>query len=302
MFSEMARYCHERKEKEVSRKLSSLALKALLYEISLSPKPGLVDKFSNGSHTDMTFRTFLDSSAAISGWFEELSGTGLSFRESDYTKALPLIRAIGLRMETAMFEATGNINTQKGIIFLMGLSLFASGNLLGTGEEFTVEKFRAIIREICRNLVRKELETAQLTRMSHGEEIFRKYGSGGARGEAESGLRTVFEYGLPQLSGVSELNDRVMTRCFLAIAAHNKDTNIIYRKGIGVLTEFQVLCARALDNLTADSLNEVTKYCRKENISPGGSADLLAVSIFVWFVMDAVKRQTIPSLSRKHDF
>ena len=68
MFSKMAGYCRQQRESEIIKQIASLGLKALLYEISLSPKPGLVDKFSNGSHDDMNYQTFVDSSATISGW------------------------------------------------------------------------------------------------------------------------------------------------------------------------------------------------------------------------------------------
>lgn len=52
--------------KAVLTSISQLALKALLYEVSLSPKPGLVDRFDNGAHDDMSFMTFIDSMIALS--------------------------------------------------------------------------------------------------------------------------------------------------------------------------------------------------------------------------------------------
>ena len=184
----------------------------------------------------------------------------------------------------------------------MGLSLFATGNIYGSGENFSPEKFRSVIRNTCKDLVGKELEAAPSSNGSHGESIFRKHGMSGARGEAESGLQTVFDHGLPRLTGSSGLNDDAMSRCFLSIAAHCQDTNILYRSSPEVLKGFQDLCARAAEEMNPDSLSAVIEYCREKNISPGGSADLLAVSIFVWLVMDADKRQKIPSLFQKNDF
>jgi len=290
MFSKMAGYCNQNREYTIVKQLSSLGLKALLYEISLTPKPGLVDKFSNGSHQDMNYQTFIDSSSAISPYFMELVSAGFSFQNSDLTKALPIVRNLGLRMESAMYDATSNVNTQKGLIFLMGLSLFACGKVFSQSDQFDVEQFKFVIREICKNLVSNELtgsfQSNSIQTKSHGESIYQKYGFSGARGEAESGFQTVFDFGLPLLAGDAKLNDEAMIRSFLSIAAHNNDTNILYRGGLQTLSIFQGLCKTALDNFTDQNYSALTDYCNKENISPGGSADLLAVTLFIWSIMN----------------
>lgn len=292
MFSQMALYCNQKRESKIAKQLSSLGLKALLYEISLTPKPGLVDKFSNGSHGDMSYQTFIDSSAAIAPWFNELVQAGFSFQDSDLAKALPIVRNLGLRMEAAMFEATGNVNTQKGIIFLMGLSLFACGKLLSHRDQFDVQGFRNIVSGICKDMVSRELTASHPTKNTHGEDIFQKYGFSGARGEAESGFQTVFEHGLPALTAATKLNDEALFKSFLSTASVNADTNILYRKGPAVLSTFQSLCKTALDDFNELNYWAVGAFCEKENISPGGSADLLAVTIFVASVLN----QTFPPL------
>lgn len=286
MFSEMAMYCLKQREELVSKEISSLAMKAILSEISLTPKPGLVDKFSSGSHADMSYQTFMDSTAAIAPFFGELILEGFIFNTEDLTKALPVIRNIGLRMEAAMFEATHNINTQKGIIFLMGLSLFACGKLFSQNDHFNKEEFRAIIQSICKDMVKKELVEITHTARSHGEDIFLKYGYTGARKEAECGFHTVFAFGLPQLMDTADLNDEALTQCLLALAANNDDTNILYRSNPEVLKRFKSLCDAALKNFNEGSYSEVIHFCKVENISPGGSADLLAVTIFVWLMIN----------------
>ena len=52
--------------KEKLASLSYLAVKSLLYELNLTPKPGLVDCHNNGAHNDMDFYTFLDSILSMS--------------------------------------------------------------------------------------------------------------------------------------------------------------------------------------------------------------------------------------------
>lgn len=204
-----------------------MAIKAVLYEISLTPKPGLVDKFGNGTHTDMNYQTFLNSSAAISAWFADLAHEGYKYQGKDLTKALPVIRNLGLRMETAMFSATQNVNTQKGLIFLMGISLFACGYLFARQNAFEIEVFRGIVKQICKDLTGKELERHNLTEKTHGEEIYDRYHVSGARGEVESGFSTVFEVGLPILLNYQELNNEALLKLFFQLR-HTITIQIFY--------------------------------------------------------------------------
>jgi len=287
MFSEMAVFLGKQRKEQIIKKLSSLAEQAILAEISLTPKPGLVDQLSSGSHSDMNYQTFVDSTAAISRWFGELVREGFAFQNDDLTQALPRLRNIGLQMEADMFEATGNVNTQKGIIFLMGLSLFACGKLFSKNDHFQPDEFRNIIRNVCNDMVKNEMINSTASGKSHGEKIFMKYGFGGARGEAESGLATVFDFGMPQLIRTQQLNDEALFKCLLAIAANNNDTNILFRSNLEVLSTFKQLCRAALEDISTENYSEIIDYCKHQNISPGGSADLLAVTIFVWSVIQA---------------
>jgi holo-ACP synthase / triphosphoribosyl-dephospho-CoA synthase len=282
MFSKMEAFFEGERKNEICRQLSIFALRAILYEISLTPKPGLVDKFCNGSHPDMNYRTFLNSSSAISHWFTELAHAGFNFPGKDLSEALPIIRNVGLQMEAAMFKSTHNVNTQRGLIFLMGLSLFASAYLYAGQDKFEIELFRKIIMQICKDITSKELENPKQSGKTHGEEIFGRYGIPGARGEAEKGFPMVFDYGLPELLKGWELDDEVLQRAFLSIAAHNNDTNIVFRSDLNVLGNFKALSFEALNHYNTENYTRIIDFCRTENISPGGTADLLTVSIFIY--------------------
>jgi holo-ACP synthase/triphosphoribosyl-dephospho-CoA synthase len=282
MVEKMRTYCQQQREITISRNLATLALQSILHEISLTPKPGLVDKFSNGVHSDMNYITFINSTAAISGYFNDLVKAGFAFAENDLTMALPVIRNIGLRMEKSMFESTNNVNTQKGIIFLMGLSLFSSGYLFAHEDEFQTENFRTIIKEICKAVTKRELESSPRPPETHGEHIYKKLKIAGARGEAENGFPTVFDYGLPELQKFDEPDEQMLLRAFLAIAAKNIDTNILYRSNEEVLNQFRELSQSALDS---GNMNPLVDFCLKQKISPGGSADLLAVSIYLYLLI-----------------
>jgi holo-ACP synthase / triphosphoribosyl-dephospho-CoA synthase len=283
MVEKMKVCCLQQREITISRNLSSLALQSILYEISLTPKPGLVDKFSRGAHSDMEYSTFLNSTSAISVYFNDLVQAGFAFNENDMTKALPVIRSIGLQMEKSMFLSTNQVNTQKGIIFLMGLSLFSAGYLFAHEDVFETDRFRTILKEICKNLTNRELATSKRPAETHGEQIYHKHGITGARGEAEYGFPTVFDFGLPELQKFNGLNEQGLHRAFLAIAANNNDTNILYRSSMDVLNRFRELAQTAVKTGTIDVL---TDFCMKQGISPGGSADILAVTIYVYLLIE----------------
>ena len=92
----------------------------------------------------------------------------------------------------------------------------------------------------------------------------------------------VFDFGLPELLKFPELNEQVLLRAFLAISANNNDTNILYRSSMDVLNQFRKLSQTALET---DNMDLLADFCMKQRISPGGSADLLAVSIFLYLLM-----------------
>ncbi len=105
----------------------------------------------------------------------------------------------------------------------------------------------------------------------------------GARGEAENGFPMVFDFGLPELQKFTGLNEQGLLRAFLAIAANNNDTNILYRSSMDVLNQFRELAQTALET---ENIDPLTNFCLKQGISPGGSADILAVSIYVYLLIE----------------
>ncbi|MGQ1909792.1 triphosphoribosyl-dephospho-CoA synthase [Marinifilum sp. RC60d5] len=278
--------------------LSATALKALLHEVSLSPKPGLVDRFSNGSHQDMDFSTFLNSSAVLSVYFKDIAQYGFIFNQENPKDALPELRRIGLLMEEDMFRETQGVNTHKGAIFLLGFSLFISANLIAKNK-FSYSAFADQLKKLNGNLVEQELGKKLYSKAkTHGEECFEKYGSKGLgiRGEVQSGLPCVFNHAIPILSthlkGISLFTDSLLQKSLshtlLALIANNNDSNILFRKGIEVLEQLKDKARIAFNSFNTNKFNsdykDLRDYCNTENISPGGSADLLAVSFFIYMV------------------
>lgn len=94
--------------------VAELAAEAMYREVILTPKPGLVDRHNNGSHTDMNMKLFMSSIAAIAPWFALFVSKGMQTARQEPGQTLRAIRPIGLACEQAMFRATGGINTHKG--------------------------------------------------------------------------------------------------------------------------------------------------------------------------------------------
>ena len=294
----MMGYLKQQHADALCKQLAAIALKATLYELSASPKPGLVDRFDNGAHQDMDYFSFLNSSAALAGYFEEFAESGLAFDDKDLTKALPIIRNTGLKMEQAMLEATGGVNTHKGLIFLLGLSIFATSFVLSHHKGFHEADLRKTISGICRNLVHKEL-SAHRHDSTHGASCFQHYGEayGGARQEGEEGFPSIFEHGLPALKSRSsdaggfmnapELN-AALTQTLLSLMAQVNDTNILYRTNPATLETVKQMAHSVLDAVSETDRSsryaDLIDFCRQQQVSPGGSADLLVVTVFFYDV------------------
>lgn len=308
-------YLEQQRQTRICKQLAAIAAKAVLYEISLSPKPGLVDRWNQGAHQDMDYVTFLGSSAAIMVYFEELAVAGYIFREQDASRALPAIRTIGLKMEAAMFHTTGGVNTHKGLIFLLGLSLFTAAVLLAQHGAFQRTRCRQLIAQICQNLVQHELVSDVNAEQTHGVQCFREYGSlyGGAREEAEKGFPAVFEHGLPEFTSqlvsaseriAAEQMNEALIHTLLRLISVVSDTNILYRKNLQTLHEVQQQAQCVLNTQNqqekAARYTALIDYCRRQGISPGGSADLLAVTVFFYFVEAAFSNQATAVSSKFH--
>jgi holo-ACP synthase/triphosphoribosyl-dephospho-CoA synthase len=276
-------YLSEIRLEQLSHKIVSVAIRSILYELSLTPKPGLVDASGNGVHIDMNFTLFIDSTAVISQHFIALFRAGNDCKPDDLKKSLPLIRNIGLIMEKEMFNQTKGINTQKGIIFLMGISLFSVGYVFRDKDIFDQKLFINTVKTICLNLVEHEFN-GQKAKLSHGEHCFDKHRIGGVRQEAELGFPSVFLHALPVLESEKQLENKALFKTLVTLMAEVDDTNVLFRSDMQTLRMLQNKCGMVASDFTMESYAEIIDFCRRKNISPGGSADLLSITIFIYLL------------------
>lgn len=272
---------------------ASCAVRALLYEVSATPKPGLVDRNNSGSHNDMNFFTFLDSSAALIPWFRDFFCIGWDHADETDARLFSRLRYAGLQAERHMFAATKGVNTHKGLIFSFAVLCGALGRLsLGRKIPFTMT---ALLEE-CKKLGACSLEdfqgqTASGTDATAGERCRLLYGIFGARGEAAAGFPSVCTIGLPALKRwLSEgfsLNDAAVLT-ILSLLTSLDDTNMIHRGGKSLAEQKKKEAAEILSNITAaqfqETLSALDRSYIQENLSPGGCADLLAVSLLLYFL------------------
>lgn len=270
---------------EPVRNIAWLSTEAMFREVTLTPKPGLVDGENNGAHRDMNITLFMDSIAAVSPWFIRFFEQGKATADSPASQTLLAIRPIGLACEQAMFNATGGVNTHKGGVFSLGLLCAAAGRLVKGNKLLSQRNLCREISAMCAGLVDNELNKIGQAK-TKGEHIFQSFGFTGARGEAENGFVTVRRYGLPQWEkslreGLSEQD--ALLKMLLALMAANPDTNVVSRGGLKGLKYVQRYAKRVLSikNLSGEKLRKalikMDNALIEKNISPGGSADLLAV-------------------------
>lgn len=269
--------------------ISSLAMASLLYEVAATPKPGLVDRDNSGSHKDMDFYTFQSSAVSLNQFFEEFTLCGIKNHERSCEDIFALIRPIGIQAEAVMKQATNGVNTHKGMIFSLGIFCCALGYLYGNDIPYTEDSFRDACRQMTAHILNDFQGITLENAKTHGERLYARYGITGIRGEAADGYPTVFETALPVFrqyrnEGLSANDAGVLT--LLHIIAGSVDTNIIARSDYETFRKIQAKIQELLNSGidTRDFIAEIRTLDQEfieMNISPGGSADMLALTYFV---------------------
>ena len=238
--------------------VGEMAENALLAEVHFTPKPGLVDEANNGAHRDMDVPLFERSAHALRPCFEEFVRLGLQ-------GASPAaLQQAGVRAEQAMFAATGGVNTHKGAIYSGALLLHAAGRLLSGEEE----------GDLC-ELAAQTAAAIPAPTGTHGAAV--RAQCGGIRTEAVSGYPTA-QAVLRQLRQSGPLDALLLSMSRL------DDSTLWHRGGA---EGAQLVRSRAADILAAPASEREARTRRldaeliERNLSPGGSADLLAMAFFL---------------------
>jgi triphosphoribosyl-dephospho-CoA synthetase len=276
--------------------LGALAALSVFEEALLSPKPGLVCPDSQGSHTDMNWITFILGASAIAPFWQIQAANGLPmahYKPSD--GVAERLRKTGQDMERAMFAATGGVNTHKGLIFALSLLLGAWGSLADRGAPSRRDIFRAA-GEMAAPMVERDMREITFRgrrggRMTHGERIFFERGIGGIRSEAARGFPSVaaalgaFE---ESLEGGASIRDAAL-RALIILMTICEDTNVIHRGGVdfwrGEYKDWARETEGKFNPLEPGNYEPVLALGRllvERGVSPGGAADMLACTLFMY--------------------
>lgn len=282
-----------RKVSPAAEKLGALAVEAMLYEVASTPAPGLIDRVNSGAHHDMDFYSFMQSSAALSTTMTRCAQAGLK-HQGELSSLLPVLRYIGQDGEKAMLEATNGINTQKGVLFSLGIVVAAVGWLYEHNSPLTPSVILDTTAQIVNGIVANELAVnlKKSTELTAGERLYRSYGITGIRGEMERGLPAIRYNALPALidalkAGLGVNNSLI--QALLVLFMHVDDTTVMNRHGPEKMQAWvrprveNILRAGGMYTDTGRKMvAELDQEFIAHNVSPGGAADMLAVTWFIY--------------------
>lgn len=269
-----------------SERIAALAVQSLIDEVNTTPKPGLVDRRNNGSHHDMDISTFTKSAAALEPYFQNCVKIGQQSAAQTPEETFALLRAAGLSAEKEMYTATGGVNTHKGIIYTLGILCGALGRLWSP--ETPIAPVHHLFDE-CAQMAKLSVasDIAAFDGSTAGQRLYLNHGIPGIRGEVAAGLPSVKNISLPAYqnglrAGLSANDSGAIA--LLHLIAEVKDTNLYHRGGVEG-AEFAANAARILlqgnELPRTEQLEALDDTFIAKNLSPGGCADLLAVTYFV---------------------
>ena len=270
--------------------LAALVERALRLELDTPGKPGLVGPDGPGAHKDMDYGTMLSGIKALRPFWSRMALAG----------SVEELRQLGIDAEAAMMAATGGVNTHRGAIFCMGLALNATGRFCQLAYNETL--MQNALGDIAGRILCNELNIKDLT----------KTPLKGARRIAASGYQILFEDWLPYyrtlcnkeagsagpvgFSGASAIlkatekpTPGAELRLLLRIMSTLDDTCVVKRVGEERAQEVKKEAKAVLEEIPGQARNEGTRawdeqLCARyaqEGISPGGAADMLALTIFI---------------------
>lgn len=270
--------------------IAHLATRALHAELDTTPKPGLVDKDNNGAHRDMDHALMSRSIRALHPYFVRLALLGFA---ADMPSHDDIVKT-GIEAERAMFEATNGVNTYKGALFSMGLAVVAAAGKAWQGCSITPQALSAAISKLA--------FAFPDTKGTHGSKAKQTAASEtatfkGALDNAREGYPMLFNDWLPFYANLSKNGEpHALHLTLLRIMCDLDDTNIVYRTSLAMMKQVKEESRSVLSRWSeathgtpqADGgtnldtiLGDMNRSFVQRNISPGGSADMLSLVVFI---------------------
>lgn len=270
--------------------IAHLATRALHAELDTTPKPGLVDKDNSGAHRDMDHALMSRSIRAIHPYFVRLALLGFA---ADMPSHDDIVKT-GIEAERAMFEATNGVNTYKGALFSMGLAVVAAAGKAWQGSSITPQTLSAAISKLA--------FAFPDTKGTHGSKAKQTAASEtatfkGALDNAREGYPMLFNDWLPFYANLSKNGEpHALHLTLLRIMCDLDDTNIVYRTSLAMMKQVKEESRSVLSRWSEAThgtpqddggtnldtiLGDMNRCFVQRNISPGGSADMLSLVVFI---------------------
>lgn len=248
--------------------IAHLATQALQAELDTTPKPGLVDKDNNGAHRDMDYALMQRSIDTLHPYFVKLALLGCADTLPSHTA----IRDAGIEAEKAMLSATNGVNTHKGALFSMGLAVVAAAHEKDTDSlQTTIKALAASFPDT------SGTHGSKAKLLSKGTTAIK-----GALDNAREGYEMLFAEWLPfYIERRKEHDAHTLHKTLLRIMCDLDDTNVIYRTDLATAEEVKQEARALLDSFSKAALKDMDRHYTARNISPGGAADMLSLTIFI---------------------
>lgn len=274
-------------------KIAQLAVRSLLAEAAVYPKPGLVTPLDNGSCADRTFQHFIDSAVALLPCFLNCASIGMETLELGPEDVFALLRVTGRQGEQEMLQATGGVGTHRGAIFLFGLLCAAAGRLAAQERELTPRALALAASSFVRGIVGRELGGLNLESCGTAEErAFVLYGLEGPRGEAERGFPMTLRAADLMRRLEEEHGDALTFReraahTLIFILSENADGALVSQGRLDAMLSVQAEARKALASggMLSPSgqagIAEMESGLAGRGLCPEGGADILAAALFL---------------------
>lgn len=267
--------------------IAHLATQALQAELDTTPKPGLVDKDNNGAHRDMDYALMQRSIDTLHPYFVKLALLGCADALPTHTS----IRDVGIEAEKAMLSATNGVNTHKGALFSMGLAVVAAAHeereIAANEEQILKERNGGEDVLVSLQTTIKALAASfPDTNGTHGSKakLLSKGTTAikGALDNAREGYEMLFAEWLPfYIERRKERDAYTLHKTLLRIMCDLDDTNVIYRTDLATAEKVKQEARALLDSFSKAALKDMDRHYTTRNISPGGAADMLSLTIFI---------------------
>ena len=265
--------------------VAHLATRALKAELNTTPKPGLVDTHDSGAHRDMDHALMMRSIRAMHPYFVKLATLGY---DSPQLPAHNDIVRIGIEAEKAMFNSTGGVNTYKGALFSMGLAVTAATYIIGRGKvAMTTHGKEYVPGDLLSATIIQLANGFPDTRGTHGSQAKQTAQAGcslkSALDNAREGYTQLFGEWLPFYETRIKGDDSyVKHKTLLRIMCDLDDTNIVYRTDYATMQQVKTQARHLLEDFSEAGIDDLNRDFVSRNISPGGSADMLALVVFLF--------------------